>query len=70
MKSVGEVMAIGRTFAEALQKACRSLETGRDGLGNPAADPAPGAPEADPEALLALRPADRRPAGGGRAELG
>ncbi len=32
MKSVGEAMAIGRTFAEALQKACRSLETGRDGL--------------------------------------
>jgi carbamoyl-phosphate synthase large subunit len=33
MKSVGEVMAIGRTFPEALQKAWRSLETGRDGLG-------------------------------------
>ncbi|MEO8877632.1 MAG: carbamoyl-phosphate synthase large subunit, partial [Polyangiaceae bacterium] len=32
MKSVGEVMAIGRTFAEALQKAARSLETGRDGM--------------------------------------
>ena len=32
MKSVGEAMAIGRTFAEALQKACRSLETGRIGL--------------------------------------
>jgi len=32
MKSVGEAMAIGRTFAEALQKACRSLETGRTGL--------------------------------------
>ena len=32
MKSVGEAMAIGRTFPEALQKACRSLETGRDGL--------------------------------------
>jgi carbamoyl-phosphate synthase large subunit len=32
MKSVGEVMSIGRTFAEALQKAARSLETGRDGL--------------------------------------
>jgi carbamoyl-phosphate synthase large subunit len=53
MKSVGEVMAIGRTFPEALQKACRSLETGRDGLGNPAGDPAPGSPEAEPEALLA-----------------
>ncbi|HEX8930864.1 MAG TPA: carbamoyl-phosphate synthase large subunit, partial [Actinomycetota bacterium] len=33
MKSVGEVMAIGRTFPEALQKAYRSLESGRDGLG-------------------------------------
>jgi carbamoyl-phosphate synthase large subunit len=33
MKSVGEVMAIGRTFPEALQKAWRSLEAGRDGLG-------------------------------------
>jgi carbamoyl-phosphate synthase large subunit len=32
MKSVGEVMAIGRTFPEALQKAWRSLEAGRDGL--------------------------------------
>ena len=32
MKSVGEVMAIGRTFQESLQKAIRSLETGRDGL--------------------------------------
>jgi carbamoyl-phosphate synthase large subunit len=32
MKAVGESMAIGRTFAESLQKACRSLETGRDGL--------------------------------------
>ncbi|HEY1009487.1 MAG TPA: carbamoyl-phosphate synthase large subunit [Daejeonella sp.] len=33
MKSVGEVMAIGRTFIEALQKACQSLETNRLGLG-------------------------------------
>jgi carbamoyl-phosphate synthase large subunit len=32
MKSVGEAMAIGRTFKESLQKAARSLETGRDGL--------------------------------------
>ena len=32
MKSVGEVMSIGRTFAESLQKAARSLETARDGL--------------------------------------
>ncbi len=33
MKSVGEVMAIGRTFLEALQKACQSQENGRAGLG-------------------------------------
>ena len=33
MKSVGEAMAIGRTFKEALQKALRSLEQGRFGLG-------------------------------------
>ena len=32
MQSVGEVMAIGRTFPESLQKAMRSLEQGRDGL--------------------------------------
>src|SRR6185437_9743330 len=32
MKSVGEVMAIGRTFAESLQKALRGLETGLCGL--------------------------------------
>ncbi len=32
MKSVGEVMAIGRTFQESLQKAMRGLETGVDGL--------------------------------------
>ena len=33
MKSVGEVMSIGRTFKESLQKALRSLETGRWGFG-------------------------------------
>ncbi len=32
MKSVGEVMAIGRSFQESLQKALRGLETGADGL--------------------------------------
>ena len=32
MKSVGEVMAVGRTFAESLQKALRGLETGLNGL--------------------------------------
>jgi carbamoyl-phosphate synthase large subunit len=43
MKSVGETMAIGRTFKEALQKGLRSLEIGRFGLGadgkGPARDP-------------------------------
>ena len=33
MKSVGEVMSIGRSFQEALQKACQSLEIRRNGLG-------------------------------------
>jgi carbamoyl-phosphate synthase large subunit len=33
MRAVGEVMSIGRTYKEALQKAIRSLETGRYGLG-------------------------------------
>ncbi|MEN8234855.1 MAG: carbamoyl-phosphate synthase large subunit, partial [Actinomycetota bacterium] len=42
MQSVGEAMAIGRTFPEALQKALRSLETGRLGLN---ADPAEGSLE-------------------------
>ncbi|RLI74166.1 carbamoyl phosphate synthase large subunit [Archaeoglobales archaeon] len=41
MKSVGEVMAIGRTFEEALQKALRSLEIGRHGLGSDGKDLSP-----------------------------
>ncbi len=45
MKSVGEAMAIGRTFAEALGKAIRSLEIGRDGLDD-------GGPELPREVLL------------------
>jgi carbamoyl-phosphate synthase large subunit len=44
MKSVGEVMAIGRTFKEAMQKALRGLETGRTGFGN-----VPGKPHCKPE---------------------
>ena len=39
MKSVGEVMAIGRTFKESLQKAIRSLEIGHAGLEAPAMPP-------------------------------
>ncbi|MDA1001566.1 MAG: carbamoyl-phosphate synthase large subunit, partial [bacterium] len=38
MRSVGEAMAIGRTFREALMKAVRSLEIGRDGLADPEAE--------------------------------
>ncbi len=43
MKSVGEVMAIGSTFKEAMQKALRGLETGRNGFGN-----VPGKPHCKP----------------------
>ena len=51
MQSVGEVMAIGRTFAESLQKGMRSLENGRLGLNS---DPAEAVLDAlDDEALLA-----------------
>ena len=42
MKSVGETMAIGRTFKEAFQKAIRSLEIGRFGFGGDGKDPLPG----------------------------
>ena len=38
MKSVGEVMGIGRTFKQSLQKAMRSLETGRSGFGSDGKD--------------------------------
>jgi len=47
MKSVGEVMAIGRTFKEALQKGIRSLEISRFGLGADGKD----LPELPPDAL-------------------
>ncbi|MBB21743.1 MAG: carbamoyl phosphate synthase large subunit [Roseibacillus sp.] len=40
MKSVGEAMSIGRTFKESMQKALRSLETGRHGFGWDGKDPA------------------------------
>ncbi len=51
MQSVGEVMGIGRTFPESLQKAIRSLEQGRDGLNADAAETA--WDDLDDEALLA-----------------
>jgi carbamoyl-phosphate synthase large subunit len=49
MKSVGEAMAIGRTFAESLQKALRSLETGLTGLDE---IPIPGLGEGDDKNAL------------------
>jgi len=48
MKSVGETMAIGRTFKEALQKGLRSLEVGRQGLGADGKDPEDGEGRLDP----------------------
>ncbi|HVJ88356.1 MAG TPA: carbamoyl-phosphate synthase large subunit [Labilithrix sp.] len=55
MKSVGETMAIGRTFVEAVQKAARGLETGLDGL-------SPASSETDVTRILerAAKPSDRR----------
>ena len=46
MKAVGEAMGIGRNFQEALQKACQSLEIGRNGLG------ADGKEETDQQTIL------------------
>jgi carbamoyl-phosphate synthase large subunit len=55
MKSVGEAMAIGRSFAEALQKGLRSMETGLSGL-DPVEPPGDGGPDAFRAALSAPRP--------------
>jgi carbamoyl-phosphate synthase large subunit len=55
MKSVGEAMAIGRNFAEALQKGLRSLETGLSGLDEISA-PGDGTPDAYRAALSTPRP--------------
>jgi carbamoyl-phosphate synthase large subunit len=55
MKSVGEAMAIGRSFAEALQKGLRSMETGFSGLDEIEA-PGDGSGEAFRTALSAPRP--------------
>ncbi|MEW5704644.1 MAG: carbamoyl-phosphate synthase large subunit [Pseudomonadota bacterium] len=52
MKSVGEAMAIGRTFAESLQKALRSMETGLTGLNSPS--PSFEGPEAKTQIKAAL----------------
>jgi carbamoyl-phosphate synthase large subunit len=55
MKSVGEAMAIGRSFAEALQKGFRSMETGLSGL-DPVEPPGDGGPDAFRAALSAPKP--------------
>jgi len=55
MKSVGEAMAIGRSFAEALQKGLRSMETGFSGL-DAIDPPGDGGPDAFRAALSAPRP--------------
>ncbi|MCP4048474.1 MAG: carbamoyl-phosphate synthase large subunit, partial [Gammaproteobacteria bacterium] len=59
MKSVGEAMAIGRTFQESLQKALRSLETGHDGL-------SPVLTTKDPDARMAVLKRELREAGAER----
>jgi carbamoyl-phosphate synthase large subunit len=58
MQSVGEVMGIGRTFPESLQKAIRSLEQGRYGLN---ADPVESGLDAVPTAALTDRVATATP---------
>jgi carbamoyl-phosphate synthase large subunit len=55
MKSVGEAMAIGRSFAEALQKGLRSLETGLSGLDD-VPPPGDGSPAAFHAALATPKP--------------
>ncbi|WP_298811044.1 carbamoyl-phosphate synthase large subunit [uncultured Sphingomonas sp.] len=57
MKSVGEVMAIGRNIHESMQKALRGLETGLSGFNN--VDRLIGAPRAEIEAALAIASPDR-----------
>ena len=59
MKSVGEAMAIGRTFQESLQKALRSLETGLTGLD-----------EIEIEGLGTRRRQERDPRGARHADAG
>ena len=57
MKSVGEVMAIGRNIHESMQKALRGLETGLSGFNQ--VDHLVGAPRAEIEAALAVATPDR-----------
>jgi carbamoyl-phosphate synthase large subunit len=55
MKSVGEAMAIGRSFAESVQKALRSMETGLDGFDEVAIEGVEGA--SSPQAIGAVKAA-------------
>ncbi|MXV35025.1 MULTISPECIES: carbamoyl-phosphate synthase large subunit [unclassified Saccharibacter] len=55
MKSVGEAMSVGRSFAESLQKGLRSMETGLTGL-DPVEAPGDGSPDAYRAALSEPRP--------------
>ena len=60
MQSVGEAMAIGRTFPEALQKALRSLEIGRSGMNaDPAEEELLNLPNRELEELLPIPRPDR-----------
>ncbi len=63
MKSVGEAMAIGRTFAESVQKALRSMETGLDGFDEIAIDGVESAqpPQANGAAKAAVKAALAKP---------
>jgi carbamoyl-phosphate synthase large subunit len=61
MQSVGEVMAIGRTFAESLQKSLRGLEQGRLGLNCDPAERALDAVPTDELVSRAARPSPQRP---------
>ena len=70
MKSVGEAMAIGRSFAESVQKALRSMETGLDGFNEVAIAGVEGAaPEEQGGGQGGAGPADARPAAADRAGL-
>ena len=59
MKAVGEVMSIGSTFEEAMQKAMRSLEQGHAGLGADGADDFAGVDEAEFERRVSTPTPDR-----------
>ncbi len=61
MKSVGETMAIGRTFKEAFQKAIRSLETGRFGFGGDGVKPLDHLDQEDLELRLRVASSQRVP---------